>query len=353
MIRFNDTGIEVGYIKQLLHTFNLPSAMVYSTELDDILGNNCLYIKDNYINRYDGKKFIPLEPYIYNQFIPNYTRTLRLNSQLYDTHTHEYLGEYLRFLRDHNHLNLMGLYNCFSNNLVTKFEFTSNAFKVDTSDTNYKLYALPIKPNRSYTIAIESDTQYQLFCGLFGVERIDFKVTEGDRDISLEEKTNVMVGASSFNKPFIYGYPSCLGSEIIRQLMPQQECLKLFIRLPVSNNSSIVVLEGDYTTSNDRIAPDTSKPAMVNNYSVLNFENADEIDFSEANLISACQLLNLNSGISHPFSDRLLEYLCGNAITPLDPISDDIKRIQNILLTRKASGKQTGLTSISANKLGM
>jgi hypothetical protein len=47
------------------------------------------------------------------------------------------------------------------------------------------------------------------------------------------------------------------------------------------------------------------------------------------------KLLDFNSTVSHPFSDRLIEYLLGNAITGIDDISEDIKRVQKQLFNSK------------------
>lgn len=47
--------------------------------------------------------------------------------------------------------------------------------------------------------------------------------------------------------------------------------------------------------------------------------------------ITPLQLLRINSGISHPFADRLMEYLTKNAITGDDDISDNIERIQQTM----------------------
>ena len=44
MIKFNDTNIIVGYIKQLLHSFNLPKYKVYTKEQEKF--------HENYLNSY-------------------------------------------------------------------------------------------------------------------------------------------------------------------------------------------------------------------------------------------------------------------------------------------------------------
>ena len=44
----------------------------------------------------------------------------------------------------------------------------------------------------------------------------------------------------------------------------------------------------------------------------------------------------MNSNINHPFSDRLIEYLVNNAITPMDNLDSNIARVQENLAKRKA-----------------
>ena len=118
MISFNTNNIIVGYIKQLLTSFNLPHIHVYKQN-ETFLYDNALYIKDGFIQKYVNGKFFQVEPFTYGRRIPNYTSNLSINSLIYDSHTHEYLGNYLRFLRDYKDLNLMSMYNCFSNRLIS------------------------------------------------------------------------------------------------------------------------------------------------------------------------------------------------------------------------------------------
>lgn len=72
--------------------------------------------------------------------------------------------------------------------------------------------------------------------------------------------------------------------------------------------------------------------------------DADELELDDGSyatpIIAACenfkpitplQLLRVNSGVSHPFADRLMEYLTGNAITDDDEIQDDVRRAQKAM----------------------
>jgi hypothetical protein len=64
---------------------------------------------------------------------------------------------------------------------------------------------------------------------------------------------------------------------------------------------------------------------LSTNKTIINFEYED---VNVKKLITPLHLLKLNTGESYPFANRLLEYLIGNAITPLDAIGDNIERVK-------------------------
>ncbi|MBO7078474.1 MAG: hypothetical protein J6W64_01530 [Bacilli bacterium] len=67
---------------------------------------------------------------------------------------------------------------------------------------------------------------------------------------------------------------------------------------------------------------------------ITNFEDIDEKLFNNTFIfkpITNLQLLQCNTGVNHPFADRLIEYLIGNVITCEDDLEDNIKRIQKII----------------------
>ena len=159
MLQFNNNHIFTGYLKQFLASFNLPTCRVYTAEfekyfsehgvedprviessapivisadkvrpavgitylkggtaqqyfLDTTGSNDTKYWKTNKTIHYNGNKIFGL------------TKTLKNPTTLYDYQTHEYLGDYLRFLRDFENINLMSMYNCFSNKLCNNIKKT-------------------------------------------------------------------------------------------------------------------------------------------------------------------------------------------------------------------------------------
>lgn len=596
MIDFQDKSILTGYIKELLVSFNLPTPKIYTK--DTKLCKGGIYIKENNIVKCDNpetESFTIICPYQYN--IPElyYTKNLKINSLLYDSHTHEYLGDYLRFQRDYNNLNLMSMYNCFSDNLVPSLNITKNLIEVSdktdivmksldefiegswynysnfndltpieglsnisiladsiknvlpdkntkiskldnmsylksqitwdytsdiptctiidldnlliyedfkgefdfkfnswitasniqdfdeqeflkniykafdslvsfkTTDNSYKIYMIPVKFFKEYTIAISSDYPYELICGFYTKGLLENE-NNALLDI-LQKKTYQYIPTSDFNTPFLYS--KLLDEHLYNNeyFQEHEDSLKLFLKMPITNNSTITILEGNYINWNSKwvdkelnvekldlnrtiavvppeldllsestiegdfivlgdelnvdeeinaldsvdVSPAVSyfyigankdqkvykmtyggkdiefteldeygvpiplkalydngtRDIWKNNKSIINYKKSvedkdiDNINVGDITLISNLQLLNLNSGISHPFADKLISYLLDNTITHLDNISDNISRMQEALVRRYYSGSitiidpETNKPKVISNKAGL
>ena len=402
MLQFNNNHIFTGYLKQFLSSFNLPTCKIYTAEFEKFyaehgyedprviesnlpilvsgtvdrvrstaeipylkdgsvqqyfwdtsnwstnknIDHNTItkYWKNNKTLHYDGNKILGL------------TKTLKNPTTLYDYQTHEYLGDYLRFLRDFESINLMSMYNCFSNRLCNNLKVNIEAITANSYDTKYKIYMLPVKLFEKYTIAIDCYQGIELFCGFY-TKNLDTSTKAKD----LIKKTYLKIPKALFNQPFVYdkldkaywnwttentldGDNSTLNdtTKILRSEVALKESeLKLFIKVPATNTSSIAVLEGDYHNFNDSlyIVNDKTGWQYINNSTVANFETTKtnrystlpDINSREFKPISKLQLLALNTGISYPFADRLIEYLVANVILPNDPTPDNIKRLQKVM----------------------
>lgn len=288
-------------------------------------------------------------PYTYGQKILNYTKNLQIQNTVYDSYTHEYLGDYLRFHRDFANINLMPLYNCFSNracpHLDISFEVGNGykvKFKTDQSFETalYKYYMVPVKFFKDYTIAIDSSASIEVCCCIYD----EYHNTDGDFS-NVPKLTYQCFGDLQFKTPVLYTKLQNLNglllnpaTENTNDLCQQEDNLKLILKIPANNKSSIVILEGDYTAYNDiaasfRLDEKTNKKVFstVPNKTVINYENLDACEFLSDKLITPLQLLRTNTGESYPFADRLVEYLVGNAITVNEEIKDNIVRAKTII----------------------
>lgn len=183
MFKFNSNHILTGQIKQILNSFNLPSYKVYtaqhykyflehgveSPELAD-----GLYIKQDLIMQYkNGKWSKELDTYGYNNKYLNFTRNLPITNNIYDSITHEYLGDFLRFQRDYLGIDMMPLYNCFSkrvcNNItlsidstpvigVNKTIFGQVKVQLDGKDVNENQFAVGLIENEITSVVYAERT---------------------------------------------------------------------------------------------------------------------------------------------------------------------------------------------------
>lgn len=342
MIKFNENNILTGYIKQIIESFNLPTCKIYKE--NSVYVDKELYLKDDYICQYDEetKEFKQLLPYLFNKLYKNYTTKAKHTGNTYDSYTHEYLGNYLRFIRDYKHVNLMSMYNCFSNRFSSIVDHYNNFV---ASDSNYKIVMLPVKLFQEYTIAIDCNQPYEIMCGFYNNSLYSMDVTP---ESSITTLSHIKVKNSQFSTPFVYDYLKNIGetTRTRRQLedyVKHENDLKMFIKLPFTNHSSIVVLEGKYLNTNDfSFLTDESGSVnfkkVVASKTIIPFAKCENdietpfvLDTVEHPLTTKLQLLQFNCETSFPFADKLIAYLVNNVICPLDDIGDNIKRMQKTL----------------------
>ena len=228
----------------------------------------------------------------------------------------------MRFISDYEGINLLSLYNCFSNEMPKNLNIKISETTVfNSEDNNYKIYSIPVKFFKNYTIAIESDTPVEITCGFYN-NNINYNVgNEELNEITYQKFSNMR-----FNQPVLYSKINNIS--ITEKEMTAEKDLKMFIKLASSTNSSIVVLEGDYRDKSNSILldPNTSTKGLISNITKHNDSNI---------MISKSQLLAINSGISYPFADRLIEYLVRNVVTNKDDVTDNIRRFQQYLFKYK------------------
>ena len=314
MYNFNENNIVAGYIKELLHNFNLPTCEVFLPN-QTVVFPEANYIYNNFIvktrssisigkrsslafNEYDV-----VAPYYYNKKVYNLTKNLKLNSIIYDRYTHEYLGNYLRFYRDFMGIDLMMLYNCFSNYQVSNLLYGD----FDAEDLDYKIYAVPIKFNRKYLIGIDSDTKVELVCGLF---TDDYQITtlntkNSTKIDSLYNYTYQAMNGTKFNSPFEFSV-DILQLDNQTTFKRYESCLKLFIKVPVNNKSSIAVVETLGNVAQFKVGVDggIADLKLVDGEPLL------------TDLPTKLSLFKINDGMNYPLLIDLLNFFLDKSLMP-------------------------------------
>ena len=318
MIKFNDDNIYVGYIKQLLSSFNLPKCPIGEKDFKQdshYIAGNSLYFYDN-----KQKKSTRVSSYKEDDTIENLTKNLEIKNNFYDSYTHEYLGDYLRYVRDYKGLDLMSMYNCFSNASIENVEFSVRDSEFDSSSDAYTIFAIPVKYNQKYTLAIEWHGTIEMCCGYYSNGNLcKSNLNDGsiDNDDIVQHFTYCKQSGLRFNHPFVFD--KLVNNSNFKNDYACEKDFKLFLKVPTICKSSIVVLEGDYE--------ENASLFMQKRSIVINREDKKYLDV-ELNYLSKPQLLSMNYMGTYLLADRLVEYLSNQVITPIDPVINNIKRLQ-------------------------
>ena len=261
----------------------------------------------------------------------------------------------------------MPFYNCFTGIYTSKFyidvdsrlikqtnydyyqsgdtEFNNKYHKKD----NFKTLQVPIKFNKDYTIAIDCNSEV-LMAPCFIKNGQMIITTYGGYKVNLtHEYTNIYNSIRNypnifFKQPKVVNIvnndstplmdlyatsgmvlPTELNSLTVEKLFQcYEKDLYLLIQIPNDNNSSVVVLEGDYSQLNTN---------QIINIECLDNENMKSPSNEELDniCISNLSLLQLSDDTRYPFADRLIEYLLWNTIDNTETIGNNVSTIQRYL----------------------
>lgn len=376
---FNNHELSTYYIKALLKSFNLPTCNVWIPGMK--IYKDAFYIYNNTISKslvtgnptnFNDNFKVIFEDYKFGNKVLNFTKVLNSNSFDYDSYTHDYLGNYLRFIRDYKGLDLMPLYNCFSNKEVTDLTIKSSIGEtlIETNE-DCKVYMINVNPFTEYTLYIDSVEPVELVAGYYDNGLIDiFNLLETNSSLSFPyEVTYQKYPKSSFNKPLLYDKLSSKNLEenwksVLNPIVySQRQNLKLFIKVAnITSTSSIVLLEGNYL-KNSIMHFDNIDYKIINKIQGIPYSDEDIskpvkkylYDQNEPReILTKLGLVKFNTGNSYPFSNRLLEYLYNNVISQTDDIDNNILRVQRLLYGRtdkEVNLSTSGLDGIWSNSI--
>ena len=335
MQKFNYVTNEASFIKALL--FNTPIPIIdavtngdyiirgfaYIYNYDVIFCNSSGYVSEGGADRVfsDGvARWTYLYEFNYRDHYILFEERFMSNCNYYDSDTHEQLGKYLRYYRGRTGIDLMPLYNCFSNRQIPniRIDTEKNTVYKHYASNHTKVYKVPIKFNYTYSIAIDCPSPVKI-AGCFLDQNNILEIAEDLNNILWRKAGSIQsFSTMDFINPvkFSITNKTYADESLLKEF---EKDLYLLIQLPESNNSSIVIIEGDY---------DRHLPAQI-----FSYDHLDDINLKTQNRLmqSELSLLKFNDNEQHPYSPRLIEYLTGNAITPEDSIPKNIYRINQML----------------------
>lgn len=256
MDKFYTNTLTQRYINNLLQTTEIP--LIDFVEDGDFIVNGEVYIYHYQIiactqtgNIGDDAIFETVEPYFFGQHHSKYTRTFTNIDGFYSNETHRKLGDYLRMLYHNGGVNLMGMYNCYDCTSTDNIYIGSSSIEV--GQVKHRIALVPIKYNKTYTVSLESNSQFRVAPVLYHNGDLVYIYDDSN---ALVDATNTYLQniqtkpLSTFNTPWLFSVnlSTNMSDKVLKQLYDRQGDLYLMIDLIFSNKSTIIVLEGDYST---------------------------------------------------------------------------------------------------------
>ncbi len=229
-----------------------------------------------------------------------------LSTDDYSTDVHLQLGKYLRCYRDLYDINLMPFYNCFGLQYadVNVTDITAK------TQSNRITVIVPIRLNTDYTVYMDTSAPVKMRTIFYDTNTKQLlKFADGTYITNALDEHVTTVTNISFANPTVYNV-YCARADIYKY----RASAYLAIEVPSSFHSSLVVLEGDYVQRNLLISAEnisSTRPSII-----------------DQALLTKPALTLINDSKSYPYSDKLLEYLSGHAVTSQETIYNNVKRFQ-------------------------
>ena len=265
-----------------------------------------------------GAGFKVINRFITDKHTAGITSNFVPHSSGYDNDTHRNLGKYLRWYKSFYGVDLMPLYNCFTNTHTTHIHLSPSKVE-DGEDINSTVWIVPAYLNKSYKIFVKSPSTV-LVKGVFlnDVGRVRLS-KETYLDTLLEDEV-ILTNSSSYRNPITFNTFTTN-----KQLLSHSNNFYIAIQVPNNHDESIVVIEGDVMSN--PVKAITSREVYLHRRD----KTWMDVDYDNFNPPIYSSLTKISTKYHIPYSDRLLEYLSEYAIFSDESISQNIQRVQSQL----------------------
>ena len=294
MQKFDVNTLESQYIQSLLYDTWVPTVPVFShvpdkAEIEQlklkasqtiVTPNNTYVINEN-------KELEFVDHYVFGKFYPNITSNYHSRESYYSTSMHEALGRYLRFVRDLTDLDLLPLYNCYSNKYLHNQQLSlitvegKNLVTINQS-TDTDIILIPVQNNKKYQLSFDARGAVVYYTTF---------LYDGESFLQDSHSNTLTRIDTSFSAPVT------VDIAVEGLTWEQQRYLHLAIQVPTDLTSSIVVVER----------------------------------FGKFDVFQNLQLTARNRHYQFAYSDKLFSYLLGHVIVPNYEFQTSIEELQDKL----------------------